>query len=52
MMQHPEVENRIEVFIRIRKVIDAPDCKDNAVLKCACESLLRPANLQGVEVES
>lgn len=52
MVQHPEVENRIEGFIRIRKVIDTPDCKDNATLKFPCESLLCSANLQGVEVES
>lgn len=52
MMQHSEVENRIEVFIWKRKFIDTPDCKNNATLRFACESLLRAANLLRVEVES
>lgn len=49
MMQHSEVEDSIEVFIRKRKLIDTSDCQNNATLRFACESLLRPANLLRVE---
>ena len=52
MMQHSEVENSIEVFIRKRKFINTPDCKNNATLRFACESLSRAANLLRVKVES
>ena len=50
MMQHSEVENSIEVFIRKRKFIDTPDCKNNPVFRFACEALLRAPNLLRVEV--
>lgn len=52
MMQHSEVEDSIEVFIRKRKFIDTPDRKNNVTLRFPCESLLRAANLLRVEVES
>jgi hypothetical protein len=52
MMQHSEVENSIEVFIRKRKFIDTSDCKKNVTLRFAREALLRAANLLRVEVES
>jgi hypothetical protein len=52
MMQHSEVENSIEVFIRKRKSIDAPDRKNNLTLGFASESLLRAPNLPRVEVEA
>jgi len=52
MMQHSEVEDSIEVFIRKRKLIDTPDCENNAAVKFARESALRAANLLRVEVES
>ena len=52
MMQHSEVEDSIEVFIRKRKFIDTPYRKNNTTLGFACKSLLRAANLLWVEVES
>jgi hypothetical protein len=52
VMQHSEVEDSIEVFIRKRKFIDTPHCKNNATFRFACESLSRSVNLLRVEVES
>jgi hypothetical protein len=50
MMQHSEIEDSIEVFIRKRKFIDTPHRQNN--VRFACESLARAANLPRVEVES
>jgi hypothetical protein len=52
MMQHSEVEDSIEVFIRKRKFIDTPYRKNDTTLGLACKSLLRAANLLWIEVES
>ena len=52
MMQHSEVEDSIEVFIRKREFIDTTNLKDNATLEIVCESLLRATNLLRVKVES
>jgi hypothetical protein len=50
MMQHSEVEDSIEVFIRKRKFIDTPHRQNN--VRFACQSLPRTANLLWVEIES
>ncbi len=52
MMQHSEVEDSVEVFIRKRKFIDTRHRKNNAPVRFACESLSCAANLLRVEVES
>jgi hypothetical protein len=52
MMQHSEVEDSIEAFIGKRKLIDTPDCENNAAFRFARESPLRAANLLQVEVEA
>ena len=52
MMQHSEIEDRIEVFIGKGKLLDTPHRQNNAALRCTCKSLLRAANLLGVEVDS
>jgi len=52
MMQHSEVEDSIEVFIRKRKLIDTSDPENNAALRFTRESLLRAAHLLRIEVEA
>jgi hypothetical protein len=52
VMQHSEIEDSIEVFIRKRKLIGAPHSESNATFASAREPPLRAANLVRVEVDS
>src|SRR5258708_11823526 len=52
MMQYFEIKDCMEVFIGKRKLLDTSHRQNNAALRCTCKSLLRAANLLGVEVDS
>jgi hypothetical protein len=52
MMQHPEVEDCVEVFIRKWELLHARYREHNLRVGLACEPLLRAANLTRVEVDS
>ena len=50
VMEHSEVEDGVEVFVREGKFVDAGDSEDDAVVG-VCESFLRALDLLWVEVD-
>jgi len=52
MMEHPEIEHRIEVCVGKRQTENASCCKNDPPFKSACEPLPRAVNLSWIEVDS
>src|SRR5260370_7537684 len=52
MMQHSEIEDRIEVFIGKGKLLATPHCQNNAALRCTCKTLFRPATVLEIYLAS